>query len=156
MKTIHIGLSIGSINKAIRDLGRYRERLESRTETLVEKLTDESEEIAQSAFGGSVKVSGTVDGNRGTIEAKGKAVPFLEFGAGLTTMEDHPLADNSPVPVREWAYSELAGSGEGYATGKWHFGGQEYQYVVPRHGLLDARDHIANTAEETARRVFGK
>lgn len=156
MKQIHISLGTGSIGKAIRELESYQERISRRAERLVSELTEEGRDIAQASFGRSVKVTGVADGEKGAVEASGSAAVIMEFGAGLMTMEEHPLAENAPVPVHEWSYSETVGSGEGYATGQWHFGGRAYQYVIPRHGMLDARDHIVNVAEEKARSVFGR
>lgn len=155
-KTIHVTLSQGGINKAIRELEAYQRRIERNTARLVDELVDGGAEMAEYAFGGSAVVDKISENGTGIIEAVGKAVPFMEFGAGLATMESHRLARNAPFRVQEWSYSEEVGSGEGFETGRWHFGGKVYTEVIPRHGLLDARDFIEQNLEEKARKVFSR
>jgi len=162
-KNISITLSIGSINKAIKDLERYQARIERKSAELVNELVDGGAEMAKYAFGNSVSVEKVAEDGVGIIEAVGDAVMFMEFGAGMATMENHPMASNAPADVYRWSYSEQVGSGEGYYTammnggnGYWHFGGKVYSAVYPRHGLLDARDYIVNNAEAKARGVFSR
>lgn len=154
-KSIVIDLSTQSVNRAIRKLWKVVDEIEKGTAKLVEALTDEGAEVAQSAFGGSASVDKISDGSTGIIEASGDAVTIMEFGAGMATMEGHPLAGNAPHTIKQWEYSRTVGSGEGYLTGRWHFGGQVYTEVLPRHGMLDARDYIENNAVEKAKEVFG-
>jgi len=162
-KTISINLSVGSINKAIRELERYQARVERRSAELLKELVDGGAEMARFAFGSTAQVEKIAEDGIGIIEATGEAVVIMEFGAGMATMENHPMAPNAPVDVYRWSYSEQVGSGEGYYTammnggyGYWHFGGKPYSAVEPRHGLLDARDYIVNNAEMKARGVFSK
>lgn len=167
--TITIDLSVQGIDRAIRKLEHYRDRVEERTCQLVAELTNGGAEMARYAFGSTATVESTTENYHGIIDATGEAVNIMEFGAGLATMEGHPLAPNAAVPVRKWSYSELVGSGEGYANavagnvapgatepGYWHFGGAVYTEVIPRHGMLDARDYIVSNAEAKARTVFSK
>lgn len=160
-KTIHVDLSVGGINKAIRELERYQQELERKTAQLVDELVDGGAEMAKFAFGSTATVDKVSEEGTGIIEAVGENVYIMEFGAGMATMEDHPLKQNAPVNVYRWSYSKEVGSGEGYYTammnsgnGYWHFGGQVYSAIPPRHGMLDARDYIINNLEAKARSVF--
>ena len=158
MTTIRIDLSPTGIASAIRKLEALDLEIQQKTETLVEELTEAGAIQAQAAFGGTAAVSTEVNGMNGKIIASGRAVVIMEFGAGLATMEGHPLAGNSPVTVKQWEYSRTVGSGEGYRRHKWHFppgSDTEYEEVKPRHGILDASDYIKANAEIIARRVFG-
>lgn len=110
--------------------------------------------MARFAFGSTAIVEGTTAGTTGKISATGDAIFIMEFGAGVATMTAHPLAPNSPVPIYKWSYSELVGSGEGFRTGKWHFGRRVYYEVIPRHGMLDARDFVVENVVDKARKVF--
>lgn len=162
-KTINIDLSVSSINKAIKQLEKYQSSLEEKTSRLVDILTDGGAEMAKYAFGSWGNVDKISEDGTGIIEATGENIIIAEFGAGMATMEDHPLAENAPVDVYRWSYSEQVGSGEGYqnalendGNGWWHFGGRRYERVEPRHGMLDARDYIVNNVESKARQVFSK
>ena len=161
-KTIHVDLSIGSINKAIKSLEAYQSRIERKTAQLVSELTEGGAEMARFAFGTTANVDTISEDGLGIIEAVGENVIIMEFGAGMATMENHPLKDEAPVDVYRWSYSEQVGSGEGYYTammnggyGVWHFGGKPYSAIEPRHGMLDARDFVVNNLEAKARSVFG-
>lgn len=163
-KVIRVTLSEGGINRAIQQLERYQKSLETRTAKLVDELVDGGAEMARYAFGGWGNVDKISEDGTGLIEVSGENVIIAEFGAGMATMEDHPLAENAPVPIERGSYSELVGSGEfaetyeasGGEDGWWHFGGKEYHQVVPRHGMLDARDYVIDNLESKARKVFGK
>lgn len=154
-KTIQIDLSIGGINKAIRELGKYQDRIEQKTAQLVDELVDGGAEMAKFAFGSTATVDKISENGVGIIEAVGENLTIMEFGAGVATMEESPLAKNAPHPVKQWEYSRTVGSGEGFLTGRWHFGGIPYDRVEPRHGMLDAMDYIINNLEDKARSVFG-
>ena len=154
MKTIRIELSVGGISQAIRKLESYQHSIDRKAAKLVDELVNGGYEMARFAFGSTADVQKISENGYGIIEAVGDNVVIMEFGAGVGTMEEHPLAENSPYLVKEWEYSRTVGSGEGYLTGRWHFGGIPYDRVVPRHGILDARDYIVNNLEAKARSVF--
>lgn len=157
MKRITVKLSTGGINRAIRELEKYQARVDEKTAKLIDELVDGGAEMARYAYGNSATVDHVSEEGFGIIEASGRSVMFMEFGAGLATMTDHPMAGNAPVPIREWEYSRTEGSGEGYLTGRWHFppgSDIEYDRIEPRHGLLDARDFIVENLETKARGVF--
>lgn len=154
MRTVNIKLSVGGISQAIRDLERFQHSIDRKSAKLVDELVNGGYEMARFAFGSTASVEKVSEEGFGMIEAVGEAVIIMEFGAGVATMESHPLAENSPHLVKEWEYSRTEGSGEGYLTGRWHFGGIPYDRIEPRHGILDARDYIVNNLEAKARSVF--
>ena len=154
MRTINIKLSEGGISQAIRDLQRFQHSIDRKSAKLVDELVNGGYEMARFAFGNTASVDKVSEEGFGMIEAVGEAVTIMEFGAGVATMESHPLAENSPHLVKEWEYSRTEGSGEGYLTGRWHFGGIPFDRIEPRHGILDARDYIVNNLETKARSVF--
>lgn len=155
MKTINIRLSPEGIASAISQLVKYQDSIQEKTAELVDHLTEYGKAEAKTAFGGAATVSSMSEDGYGIIEAVGESIVIMEFGAGLATMESHPLAGNSPYTVEQWEYSRTVGSGEGALTGRWHFGGIPYDRVEPRHGMLDAHDYIVNNVEFAARKVFG-
>ena len=161
---IRMNLSQQSIEDAIRKLTVCKEEFEYSVSTLVRTLTSEGAEKAQIAFGGMAKVSEEMVGaNTGKIVADGKAPGVAEFGAGYATMEDHPFAGNVPYEVAVASYAKntypyglfyithhLLGDGEGY----WFFGGEEYQRVEARHGLLNAYEFLLENGTEIAQEVL--
>lgn len=164
---IDLKLSRGNVTRLIRRLEAYRRHIEPNTERLVSELVNGGAEMARFAFGSTANVEGITSGTTGEIRATGDAIYIMEFGAGIATMTAHPLAPNSPVPIYRWSYSETVGSGEGYNTAKagltapgasapgfWHFGRRMYYQVIPRHGMLDARDFVVENVVDKARKVF--
>lgn len=159
--TININLSTESIAAAIRQLQTVKENLQWGLSEAVDILLKEGAQEAQAAYGGMASVTETKDSETsGRITATGDAVIIAEFGAGYATMEDHPFAGKAPVPIEVGSYSrendglfywsDYANPGEGY----WYFGGQEYDRVEPRHGLLNAHYHIVNQAAEILKEVI--
>ena len=159
--TINISLSTESIAAAIRQLRTVEENIRWGLSETIDILVKEGAQIAQAADGKMATVIGQKDDElSGRIIATGEAPIIAEFGAGYATMEDHPMAGKAPVPIEVGSYSrendglfywsDYVNPGEGY----WYFGGQEYDRVEPRHGLLDAHDHIVSHAAEIAREVI--
>lgn len=151
--TIHIELSTESINRAIERLHEAQENLEYGVQQLVEILTREGVEEAQSSYGDMAAVSSETDVLHGTIMATGEAVIIAEFGAGQATMP--VMFENAPeTPVYEGSYSELVGTQEYYRFGSWHFGGKYYTEVPARHGLLNAKTYIQENSTRIAQEVI--
>jgi len=159
-RTFHVNLSVSGVNQLIRELERYQRQLDERTERMLSDLVSGGAEMARYAFGSTATVRSHAENGTGTIEATGENVTIMEFGAGLATMENHPMAHNAPVPIRIGSYSRLNHGlfwdlyQDDPDTAFWIFGGRTYNRVEPRHGLLDARDYIMNNAMTIARRAF--
>ena len=118
------------------------------------RIAEEARKVAQTEYGPSVNVS--VEQMEGglRIVANGEAVVFLEFGAGTQTNGANMFTREVPFPVKDGSYSESV-KGEYYRTGKWHFGGVEYTYIVPRNAMQKAYESVARNCERIAREVFG-
>lgn len=164
--TINISLSTESIAAAIRQLRTVEENIRWGLSETIDILVKEGAQIAQAADGKMATVIGQKDDElSGKIIATGEAPIIAEFGAGYATMDFHPFAKNAPVPIEPGSYSrenfdsihggwfyitDMIHPGEGY----WYFGGEEFDRIQPRHGLLDAHDHIVSHAAEIAKEVI--
>ena len=156
--TINLSLSTESVAATIRELEYYRQELEHNVEQVVDILTNEGAAVAQAAYGnfGVEAVPASGEGY-GEITVVGDMPLIAEFGAGDWTFDPSTMFENAPgTDVFPGSYSLLEGTQEYYRTGKWHFGGQEYTEVVPRHGLYDAKQYIIEHSTEIATGVFGK
>ena len=167
---INIKLSESSIENAISKLEEILENLMQDVGETVDILLTDGAEVANIAYGEMATAwgirdseeDGVVSGHIGVRGASDDVVYIAEFGAGDSTMEVIDFENPPPVDVYAGAYSEQKGSGEyaesleasGGVTGTWHFGGQEYHEVMPRHGLLNAKAHILASAEDIAREVI--
>lgn len=161
---IVIKLSSSSIESAIRKLTKVRNDLPYSVNDLVETLAHDGAEVAQSAYGRMATATMQPLGMDSSkiVVTGGDAAIIAEFGAGYATMEHHPFAKNAPVPIEVASYSknqypygefyrtDFINPGEGY----WFFGGQEYDRVQPRHGLLNAYDYIRENSDRIAREVI--
>lgn len=154
---ISIELSTESIESAIAQLTDYKEEFEDNVELVVELLTNEGAEVAQTAYGDwGVAVIPLADGTSGEITVAGDMPVIAEFGAGDATVEPGGFFEGSPsTPVYPGSYSLLEGSKE-YATfGSWHFAGKKYTEVTPHLGLYSAKNYIIENSTEVAQGVFG-
>ncbi len=99
-KTILIDeLSVKNINKAIKEVQRYRNWIVEKEAELRNRLAEVGANVASVQFAGAVydgtnDVSVRVDntGSVAVIYAEGKAVAFIEFGSGDKYGHGHPLA----------------------------------------------------------------
>ena len=148
---INLEVSQNALESVASLLETVIENINSGVNETVEIMTNEGAMKAESAYGGMATVSTSrPNETTGVIEASGDAAIIAEFGAGEMTIEENPFEYPPSVPVYRWSYSELVGTQEGYATGKWHFGGKEYRYVKPRRGLYKAKQHIIGKMVEVA------
>ena len=163
-KVIKIGLSSKSIDQAIKELKSYRDSIDAKKYQLLEELTkiglrEASVRFTTAMYDGvndsDVRAELTHFGYR--IVAEGKAVAFIEFGAGVyhNTSEPYP----NPRP------DGIVGIGEyGHGYGKrqaWGFRDDDGEIVVT-HGnpaampMWYASEEMRKSILSIARRVFGK
>lgn len=116
-KTIQISLSQASITQAIQELEQYKRWIEAKTKALNERLANIALAEAQSGFAGAlydgendVKLTAEPTETGWRITAQGRAVFFIEFGAGV-----HYNGDTEPYP--EERPSGIVGIGE-YGEGR--------------------------------------
>ena len=149
---IKIGLSDYELRAVVSTLAQAKINLENGVEQTLAILTKNGAMEAQAAYGSMAVVDYDSDATMGLIGTSGEANIIAEFGAGDETYDPLDLFENDTVtPVYPGSYSELEGSGEYAATGRWHFGGRVYTEVEPRFGLFYAKQYILNEGVDVAK-----
>ena len=153
---INIKLSEASVLSAIRKLRQIQDNLRWGLNQTIDILVKDGEMIANEKYGSMAEAIGYMpDETTGIIASVGEVNLIAEFGAGDATLPPGGMFEDSPdTPVYPGSYSELVGSGEYAATGKWHFGGKVYTEVEPRYGLYNAKNYIEKNAVEIAKEVI--
>lgn len=157
MKTIEMRLNQTDIGKAIKYLERYRNRLPKKIDELEWRMATEGAQVAQRIYGRAVTVTVRREKDGVSVLASGKAVVFLEFGAGFGTDPMHPLSqelyEQSGVEVYEGTYSD-SNARQFVTLDKWFFGGNWYTAVQPRYAMWEADKAMSNEAVRIAKEVF--
>lgn len=162
-KVINMGLSASSIDSAIAELKAYRSSLERKKDKLLEKLANIGVKEASIRFttamydgvnDSSVTLTNIPDGY--CILAEGKAVAFIEFGAGVYHNPGEPYPNPRP--------SGIVGIGEyGKGFGKrqaWGFKDESGELVIT-HGnpaampMWYASEEMRSNILKIAKEVFG-
>ena len=144
-----------SIDKAIEKLEEIQRELDRKMEQFLQEIAEVGRKAAADAYGSAVTVTADpVGNNEYVISANGKAVVFLEFGAGDATEPGHRFANEMPFDVQPGSYSR-ENAQMYYKNGFWIFGGRMYTEVKPRHGMLRAYEAVMQEIPNVAKRVFG-
>ena len=126
-KVISLSLSTKDINRAIKELDKYKQELLRKEKLLLERLAmigvhEASVRFSTAMYDGVNDVSVTLDenGNGYSIIADGEAVAFIEFGSGVYHNTSEPYPNPRPEGV--------VGIGE-YGQGKgkrraWYYKGE--------------------------------
>jgi hypothetical protein len=162
-KVIKVSLSAMSIGQAIKELQAYRDSLESRKQQLLEELAnigvrEASVRFTTAMYDGvndsEVTLEPIEDGYR--IVAKGQAVAFIEFGAGVYHNPSEPYPNPRP--------DGIVGIGEyGHGRGKqpaWGFKDESGNLVITRGNpaampMWFASEEMRNSILKIAKKVFG-
>lgn len=135
MITIKAELSPSSIDKAIDEIEKYRNRLQDRLQSLVNELIQDGVQVARilvsSAQGDSKKPNVTYEINpqgdiiKATIAMVGTDVLFIEFGAGIAynTGNQHPKA--SEFGYGPGTYPSKHPPNKAINPGRWVYGHDE-------------------------------
>ncbi len=161
MKKISVSLSHSGIQKAIKEINQYKKWIQEKEKLLCYKLALIGANEASVRFSGAIydgvnDVDITVDAiDKGyRITAKGKAVCFIEFGAGVYHNPSEPYPNPRPegvVGIGEY------GKGNGNRQG-WFF--NRDGETVFTHGtpaampMYYASEEMKSAVEEIAREVF--
>jgi hypothetical protein len=162
-KVIKMNLSTKSIDQAIKELKAFRNSLESKKEQLLEELAnigvkEASVRFTTAMYDGVNDSSVTLEtiSNGYCIKAEGKAVAFIEFGAGVYHNPGEPYPNPRP--------SGIVGIGEyGKGHGKrqaWGFKDDGGELVIT-HGnpaampMWYASEEMRSKILKIAREVFG-
>ena len=162
-KVIRMSLSATSISQAIKELKAYRDSLESRKQRLLDELANIGVREASVRFTTAIydgvndsDVTLEVIDNGYRIVAEGKAVAFIEFGAGVY----HNPSEPYPKPRPEGIVG-IGEYGKGYGKRQaWGFKNESGELVVT-HGnpaampMWYASEEMRNSILRIARRVFG-
>lgn len=105
-KIIEVKLNTKSINKAIRELDKYKRELLAKEKLLLEKLSmigvrEASVRFTTAIYDGTndVNVTLTETGKGYAIIAQGEAVAFIEFGAGVYHNTSEPYPNPRPEGI---------------------------------------------------------
>ena len=162
-KIIKMSLSTSSIDNAIKELKAYKYSLEQKKDKLLEELANIGVKEASIRFttamydgmnDSSVTLEPITDGY--CIKAEGKAVAFIEFGAGVYHNPGEPYPNPRP--------SGIVGIGEyGKGHGKqpaWGFKNEAGELVITRGNpaampMWYASEEMRSKILKIAREVFG-
>ena len=90
------------------------------------------------------------------IEAHGKGIGFVEFGAGDDAMVDNPFEHEvTPIGPGTWSSSE-EGSNIYSDTGRWFYNGVRYQGITPAQGMANAKWQIESEVGERIAEAFSE
>lgn len=162
MRKISFGLSVKEINRAIREIEKYKAELNAKVSMLIEALTDYGVEIAKAQvrqlgawYTGELEssISGYFSPSLGVgiIKAGAPYAVYVEFGTGIVgKSQPHPSPDG-------WRY-DINEHGE---SGWWYFndytGHPQWTKGMPsRPFMYNTARELENACERIAREVFGR
>jgi hypothetical protein len=159
---IKVGLSEQDIDRAIKDLNRYKQEFLKREKRLLEGLAEigireASVRFTTAMYDGTNDVSVRLDttNNGYVIVAEGKAVAFIEFGAGVYHNTSEPYPNPRPTGI--------VGIGEyGKGMGKrraWGYKNENDELVITRGNpaampMWYASEEIENSVLKVVKEVF--
>ena len=114
---------------------------------------DTFDALGYTVDGGEITVTVEEIDNGYMINAAGKGIVFLEFGAGDTVNSGNRYAQLMPFEVRPGSYSEI-NDHQYELAGRWVFGGVVYTQISPRNGMQTAWETIMQNWRDIAERVF--
>ena len=143
-----VSVKVSGVNEAVNRLKSRIMSYPNYFSAVIKTETQDAANVAQGYFGGAAScVAGPVTQEssmiRGSVEANGDAVVFLEFGAGNATGHgEHgdeiiTFEMNSGIKVAPGSYSE-AHSRMYVENGFWVFGGKTYTQITPVRGMYQA------------------
>ena len=162
-KIIAMSLSSASIQNAIAELKAYRDTLEAKKDKLLGELAkigvrEASVRFTTAIYDGVNDSSVTLEPISGgyCIKAEGKAVCFIEFGAGVYHNPGEPYPDPRPDGI-----VGIGQYGKGYGKRQaWGFKDETGELVIT-HGnpaampMWYAREEMRNNILKIAKEVFG-
>lgn len=162
-KIIAMSLSSASIQNAIAELKAYRDTLEAKKDKLLGELAkigvrEASVRFTTAIYDGVNDSSVTLEPISGgyCIKAEGKAVCFIEFGAGVYHNSGEPYPDPRPEGI-----VGIGQYGKGYGKRQaWGFKDETGELVIT-HGnpaampMWYAREEMRNNILKIAKEVFG-
>lgn len=169
-KVIRFGLSVGDINKAIKELEQYKQDIIRKTDLLREKVAERLAELSKTGFSGAV-VDDLLNGTRKTAQvevrienrenltvviASGKDAVWVEFGAGV---HHNGSSGVSPHPKGAELGFTIGGYGKGMGRkdvwGFYENGELRLTYGAPAMmPMYNAAKTVCDEISEIAKEVF--
>ncbi len=171
-KVIRVGLSVKDINKAIREVEKFRKDFQNKVDTYRKRIAEEIAVQASLGFGSSI-VDDVVNGgsrqpdvqvyvghkgNITVVVAEGEDAVWCEFGAGVY---HNGSVGSSPNPYGNNLGFTIGSYGKGYGKKQvWGYYDEDNALVLTRGTpatmpMYNAAQEIMRKSVEIAREVFG-
>lgn len=153
--------TIGDVDKAIKELQKYKQDLDNKTQLFTQRLATLGATRASIDFSraiidyNDVEITVVGEGNHFTIRASGEEVAFIEFGSGITYGYGHPQASEFGVgpgtyPSEKGHWNDPKG---------WRYTGKDgvtkHTYGNPPNmPMYNATREMEQQIEQIAREVF--
>ena len=152
-----------SVLNAVTKIKDYESKLDDKMQKVITRLVKMGAKIVDYSFStcldaSDYEVSCIVNGDNAMIIAEGSEVMFLEFGAGVWTIDTTADNDSSGLPpIEEGSYSQTEGMGQFRPNHRyWYHEGRRYIGIKGTHGFYFASDEIKEQAVNEAIKVFKK
>lgn len=169
---IQVGLSVKDINRAIREVNKFKEDFRKKVDTYRKRIAEEIAVQASLNFGNStvddvikgssrrpdVQVSVSERGKVAVVIADGEDAVWCEFGAGVY---HNGSAGSSPNPYGNDLGFTIGSYGKGYGKKQvWGYYDEDNNLVLTRGTpatmpMYNATQEIMRKSVEIAREVFG-
>ena len=171
-KVIRVGLNVKDINKAIREVNKFKEDFRKKVDTYRKRIADEIAVQASLNFGNStvndvinggsrrpdVQVSVSERGKVAVVIADGEDAVWCEFGAGVY---HNGSVGSSPNPYGEDLGFTIGSYGKGYGKKQvWGYYDEDGSLILTRGTpatmpMYNAAQEIMRKSVDIAREVFG-
>ena len=171
-KVIQVGLSVKDINKAIREVKKFRKDFQNKVDTYRKRIAEEIAVQASLGFGSSivddvvnggsrqpdVQVYVGYKGNIAVVVAEGEDAVWCEFGAGVY---HNGSVGSSPNPYGNNLGFTIGSYGKGYGKKQvWGYYDDDSNLVLTRGTpatmpMYNAAQEIMRKSVDIAREVFG-
>ena len=171
-RVIQVGLNVKDINRAIREVNKFKEDFRKKVDTYRKRIADEIAVQASLNFGNStvddvikgssrrpdVQVSVSERGKVAVVVADGEDAVWCEFGAGVY---HNGSAGSSPNPYGNDLGFTIGSYGKGYGKKQvWGYYDEDNNLVLTRGTpatmpMYNATQEIMRKSVEIAREVFG-
>lgn len=154
-------LDPSSIEKAIKQIEDYKKSLDTKLKELAERLCTIGVDIVKVSY-----LSGRREGNSNVdvyieptekgckLVAEGQDVCFLEFGAGVSTVDYEKDGQEGLPPIYPGSWSSTEGTGQFAENGYWYYNGEKLDGLMPKLGMYHASQIMQQKAIQEARKIF--
>lgn len=142
-----------------RRLREFDQKVDEFLEALAERGKEVLGELGYTPEGGEITVTVEPIDNGYVINAAGKGVVFIEFGAGDTVNVGNRYAPLMPFEVESGSYSEehngmYSITQQIFGQGYWEFGGVTYTQITPRNGMQTVWETLMQEWRDIAKGIF--